>query len=99
MYIQEAKIKCLECDEDYVPEMIISTIDPPEGINIIGPPQMIEEWVCRQKFNSNSHYNRRNEKQAINVSEQVFFIEYSLHSNIINQAKFLGKNAVFSLRI
>lgn len=83
----------MECDQDYVPEIIISTIDPPEGLNVIGPPQMIEERICRWKD------KRRREKQAMYVSEQIFFIEYQLHSNLINKLKFLGKNSIFSLRI
>ena len=29
----------------------------------------------------------------------IFFIEYHLHSQIINKVKFIGKNAVFSLKI
>lgn len=28
--------KCIECDSDYVPEIIIASIDPPEGLSIIG---------------------------------------------------------------
>lgn len=43
----QSKIKCLECDSDYVPELIIATIDPPEGINIVGCPKLIEERICR----------------------------------------------------
>jgi hypothetical protein len=37
-YNQQNKHKCLECGIDYVPELIIATINPPEGINVIGPP-------------------------------------------------------------
>jgi len=95
---QQAKTKCLECDQDYVPEIIISTIDPPEGLNVIGPPQLLEERVSRQKRN-NREFQRNSEKHAIYVSEQIFFIEYYLHSNLINQIKFMGKNSIFSLRI
>ena len=47
----QSKIKCLECDNDYVPELIIATIDPPEGLNIIGSPKLIEERICRPKEN------------------------------------------------
>lgn len=41
--------KCLECDKDYVPELIIATIDPPEGLNIIGAPKYIEARIVKQK--------------------------------------------------
>lgn len=42
IYNHSSKIKCLECDGDYVPEIIIATVDPPEGINIIGAPKIVE---------------------------------------------------------
>ena len=42
---------CLEGGKDYVPELIISTVDPPEGINIIGPPRYIEARIVKNKKN------------------------------------------------
>ena len=39
--------KCLECDKDWVPEIIIASIDPPEGINIFGPPKYIETRIVK----------------------------------------------------
>jgi hypothetical protein len=44
-------VMCLECGKDYVPELIISTVDPPEGINIIGPPRYIEARIVKNKKN------------------------------------------------
>jgi len=41
--------KCLECDKDWVPEIIIASIDPPEGINIIGSPKYIETRIVKAK--------------------------------------------------
>ena len=72
--MQQAKIRCLECDSDYVPEVIIASIDPPEGLNVIGNPKYIEERIFQPK---QSH---RGEKHAMHVSESIFFIEYHLHS-------------------
>jgi hypothetical protein len=41
--------KCLECDKDYVPEIIIATIDPPEGLHIIGAPRYMEARIVKSK--------------------------------------------------
>ena len=41
--------KCLECNKDYVPELIISTIDPPQGLNVIGQPKFIESRILMSK--------------------------------------------------
>ena len=93
-YNQTAKYMCLDCNQEYVPELIVSTLDPPESLSIIGPPQLIEERITRPWQRSLG-----TEKRAIKASEIIFFIEYHLHSQVINKVKFIGKNAVFSLRI
>ena len=58
-------------------------------------PKLIEERICRPKQNLRFGSERR----AIHVSESIFFIEYHLHSQLINKMKFMGKNAIFSLKI
>ena len=85
--------KCLECDKDWVPEIIIASIDPPEGINIVGPPKYIESRIVKQKK------HQKGEQHAISVSEKVFFLEYHLHSQLIKKMKLYSKNALFSLRL
>lgn len=85
--------KCLECNNDYVPEIIIATIDPPEGINIIGTPRYVEARIVKSKK------YLKGEQHAISVSEKVFFLEYHLHSQLIKKMKLFCKNALFSLKI
>lgn len=85
--------KCLECDKDYVPEVIIATIDPPEGLNIIGGPRYMEARIVKQKK------NLKGEAHAISVSEKVFFLEYHLHSQLIKKMKLFCKNAIFGVKI
>ena len=75
---QHPKVKCLECDKDYVPELIIATIEPPPGLNTIGSPKLIEERICRPKENMRMLQNK--DRRAILVSESLFFMEYHLHS-------------------
>ena len=66
--------RCLECDKDYVPEIIIASVDPPEGLNIIGQPKFIESRIVKLKK------KLKGEQHAISVSEKTFFLEYHLHS-------------------
>jgi len=85
--------KCLECNKDYVPEIIICSIDPPEGLSVIGQPKFIETRIVKHKKKA------KREQHAIQVSEKVFFLEYQLHSQLIKRMKFLCKNSIFGLRI
>jgi hypothetical protein len=41
--------KCLECNNDWVPEVIIASIDPPEGLSIIGRPKFVEARIVKLK--------------------------------------------------
>jgi len=41
--------RCLECDKDYVPEIIIASVDAPEGLHIIGQPKLIEARMVKHK--------------------------------------------------
>ena len=43
--------KCLECNKDYVPEIIIASVDPPEGLNIIGTSKYVEARLVKPKKN------------------------------------------------
>ena len=74
--------------------MIVSTIDPPDGLSVIGPPQLIEQRITRPWQSSD-----KSEKRAIRSSEVIFFIEYHLHSQLVSKLKFIGKNSLFSLRL
>ena len=77
-----------------MPELILATIDPPVGLNIIGSPKIIEARICRP------YYVLKNiEKNATSISESIFFIEYHLHSQLIRKMKFFGKNAIFGLNV
>lgn len=77
--------------------MIIATIEPPYGLNTIGSPKLIEERICRPK--ENMRMLQGTERRAILVSESIFFMEYHLHSQLINKLKYMGKNSIFSLKI
>ena len=81
------------CNSNYVPDIIICTIDPPNGLKMIGKPELLQTRVL--KF---YHPQSSLEKLAQSIAEKVFFIEYSLHTQMVTKLKLQGKNAVFGLR-
>jgi hypothetical protein len=89
--------KCLSCGDRYVPEIIIATINPPDGLQIIGKPQLIEARAMKVQINK-SRNSRQKEDKFINYSDQVFLIEYDLHRQLLSKLKLHGKNALFCYR-
>lgn len=91
--------RCLTCDSDFVPEILICSVDPPSGLEFLGRPELIQ--VRGIKLKKNSHHGSiqtKLEKEAFQISEKVFFLESGLYSQLITKLKLMGKNSVFSLR-
>ncbi|KAJ3220092.1 hypothetical protein HDU67_006848 [Dinochytrium kinnereticum] len=76
-----------------LPEILLSTIEPPPGIDTVGKPVMIEAHVCRQKK------SRAGESQATIASETMPFIQYDIHRQLMYKLRIYGLNAVFGLKI
>jgi hypothetical protein len=96
VYNHQTKIVCLECQSDYVPEMIVATIPPPQGLSVIGAPKLVEARMFQSKQSSKV---LKSEMNATHISEAVFFIEYNLHTQLINKIKVMGKNSIFNLKV
>jgi len=85
--------KCNECNKDYVPELIIATIDPPDDLSTYGVPKFIQARIVKnKKF-------LRGEKHANAVGDKILFIDYQLHSELVKKMKLFCKNALFGLKI
>jgi len=54
--------------------VIIASINPPDDLEIIGTPKMIEARAVKAMDKG-----RKKEFQASHLSEKIFFIEYYLH--------------------
>lgn len=76
-----------------VPEVLISTIEPPESIPTIGRGCFIESHVSR------TLKDVRGETIAKDISDGLPFLEYELHRLLVNKMKIKGMNAIFSLKI
>ena len=84
-------VPCEICKKRYVPEILLTTIEPPANLPIAGVGQLIEARVCRNKKKS------QGEQNAILISEAIPFLEYDLHRQLVYKMRVLGLNAAFRL--
>ena len=83
-------VPCLTCRRKWVPETILSTIEPPTSILVKGKGQLLEARVCRQRKAGGS-----GENEAVKISDVLPFVEYDIQRQIILKLKVLGMNAAF----
>lgn len=50
---QQGDHRCLACNKHFVPDVLISTVDPPNGLKMIGMPKLIQARVVRHLSNFN----------------------------------------------
>lgn len=75
-----------------MPEVLIATIEPPEGIPCTGKGCFIDSYICRPLKDV------RGESIAKEISDGLPFLEYELHRLLINKLKIKGMNAIFGLK-
>eukprot|EP01132_Coremiostelium_polycephalum_P003724 gene3724-4638_t len=85
-------VRCNMCKRNYVPEILLATIEPPPGLPITGVGSLIQARVCRLKK------KLQGESGATQLSDTIPFIEYDLHSQLMYKLKLLGMNAAFGLK-
>lgn len=84
---------CSVCKKKWVPEILLTTIEPPRGIPVKGASTLVEARVCIVKDKSPTV-----EKECSSISDELFFLEMEMHQQLTTKMKLLGRNAVFSLR-
>ncbi|KAI1310514.1 hypothetical protein EDD11_003719 [Mortierella claussenii] len=85
-------VKCQKCKRKYVPEILLSTVEPPVELGVVGQSAFVEAHVCRSKKRKDGESN------ATIVSDAIPFVEYDLHRQLMYKLKIHGLNAVFGLR-
>lgn len=76
-----------------MPDVLISTIEIPEGIPIIGRGCFLQSHICRPLKDA------KGESNAKEISDGLPFLEYELHRLLLNKLKIKGMNAIFSLKV
>ncbi|XP_024947797.1 uncharacterized protein LOC107274679 isoform X2 [Cephus cinctus] len=85
--------KCAVCRRAKVPDVLFTTIELPENIPITGRGCFIQSTVCKSKR------DLRGELNAKEISDCLPFLEYELHSLLLNKLKVKGMNAIFGLKV
>ncbi|XP_077280598.1 C2 domain-containing protein 5 isoform X3 [Temnothorax americanus] len=85
--------KCAMCKRAKVPDVMFTTIEVPANIPTTGRGCFIQATVCKSKK------DLRGELNAKEISDCLPFLEYELHSLLLNKLKIKGMNAVFGLRL
>ncbi|KAI8930309.1 hypothetical protein BC831DRAFT_502422 [Entophlyctis helioformis] len=88
-----ALTRCNLCRRKYVPEVLLTTIEPPPELESIGKGVFIEALVCRQKK------TRVGDTRAVATSESIPFAQYDIHRQLMYKLRLYGLNAIFGLRI
>nr|XP_021323289.1 C2 domain-containing protein 5 isoform X11 [Danio rerio] len=84
---------CYSCRRSKVPDVLFTTIDLPADANITGKGCLIQARLCRTKKKAQGEGN------ATAISNLLPFLEYELHTQLMNKLKLRGMNALFGLRI
>lgn len=85
--------KCAVCSKSKVPEVLITTIEIPENLQIYGRGCLIHAQACRYKKDLKSESN------AKEISDALPFLEYDLQRLLVNKLKAKGMNAIFGMKI
>ncbi|CAL7940059.1 unnamed protein product [Xylocopa violacea] len=85
--------KCTICKRARVPDIMFTTIELPEYLPTTGRGCIIQATVCKTKK------DLRGELNAKEISDCLPFLEYELHSLLLNKLKVKGMNAIFGLKL
>ncbi|XP_046291872.1 C2 domain-containing protein 5 isoform X20 [Marmota monax] len=84
---------CYSCRKQKVPDVLFTTIDLPIDAIVIGKGCLIQARLCRLKKKAQAEAN------ATAISNLLPFMEYEVHTQLMNKLKLKGMNALFGLRI
>ena len=81
--------RCGVCGRKTVPEILLATIEPPPGLHVVGPGQLIEAYDARMR--------KKGDDVATQLGEAIPFFEFDLYKQLMNKLRMLGMNACFKL--
>ncbi|XP_066580056.1 C2 domain-containing protein 5 isoform X10 [Amia ocellicauda] len=84
---------CFNCRRQKVPDVLFTTMDLPLEAAVTGKGCLIQARLCRLKKKAQGEAN------ATAISNLLPFMEYELHTQLMNKLKLRGMNALFGLRI
>jgi uncharacterized protein YbjQ (UPF0145 family) len=85
-------VACRICRKHWVPEVVLTTCDPPRGLPVVGSGTFIEARVARKRA------VRVGEADCVAVGKDLPFAEIDLHEQFAVKLKLMGCNCAFSIR-
>jgi len=86
-------VRCGLCGKGKVPDILLTTVEPPPMVDIVGQGGLIQARVLRLKK------DLKGENNAREVSDALPFMEYEIHRQLVNKLKVKGMNAIFGLTV
>jgi len=86
-------VRCGLCGRGKVADILISTLEPPPELEVLGQGGLIQARVLRLKK------DLKGEHDAREVSDALPFLEYEMHRQLVNKLKVKGMNAIFGLHV
>uniref|UniRef100_A0A8C9X595 C2 domain-containing protein 5 n=1 Tax=Sander lucioperca TaxID=283035 RepID=A0A8C9X595_SANLU len=84
---------CYHCRRQKVPDVLFTTINLPQEAAVTGKGCLIQARLCRLKKKAQGEVN------ATAISNLLPFMEYELHTQLMNKLKLRSMNALFGLHI
>ncbi|XP_039297495.1 C2 domain-containing protein 5 isoform X4 [Nilaparvata lugens] len=85
--------KCINCKKKMVPDILLASIEPPEGLPIAGRGCFIQAFEVRPKGAG------RGESNAKEISDGLPFMEFEINKQLVSKLRLSGMNAIFGLKI
>ncbi|RKP23918.1 hypothetical protein SYNPS1DRAFT_23997, partial [Syncephalis pseudoplumigaleata] len=86
-------VKCGCCRKRFVPEILLTTVERPLELDLVGEGCFVQAQLCRAKK------RKEGESNAAIISEAIPFIEYDIHRQLVYKLRIQGMNAIFGIRI
>lgn len=84
---------CEVCSVGKVPDVLFMTIEPPASLGNVDRPSLIQARVCKSKK------DLKGEASAREISDNLPFLEYELHKQMLANMKKHGMNAIIGLSV
>ncbi|XP_075226369.1 C2 domain-containing protein 5 isoform X2 [Lycorma delicatula] len=85
--------RCSVCRKKMVPDILLATIEPPEGLPLTGRGCFLQAFEWRPKKDN------RGELNAKEISDGLPFLEFEIHKQLLNKLHISGMNAIFGLKV
>lgn len=85
-------VTCRSCGKHWVPETVLSTLEPPEALPVVGAGVFVEARVVRHR------QSKAGEQDCVAIGRDLPFVDMAVMEQLAARLKIMGCNCAFSLR-